>query len=248
MASFARITRHALVAVGMGGMAAGAHAINMTIPTTLLDAESQFNFSSTASRLMDNMGIEVLALGNTKNVGGSAWNFMMPVTQVTLNASIFPLGLTPVSGYASGSGLMIRGEEGALTLSNFGLDFERNILTADLSTANGLLKKFDVYSFKVDQGLHVSLDGGLGMKMSLIDMTLTSGAQSQFASALSLEPFAVAVLSKVNFGSLDVDINAGLRFGLSDKALVAAVPEASPMAMLALGLVGIAFVSRRRLG
>lgn len=242
-----RMTRHLFVAAGLAWASSGALAINITLPTSLIDAESVFRFDAETSDVMDNMGIGAFALGNTSNLNGSRWNFLMPVTQVTVNASIFPLGVDAVSGFASGSGLLIQSEVGQLSLANFGLDFKRNVLTADLGTASGIRKSFDVFNFKVAEDLHLSTSGGLSMKMNLTNMMLTDSAQLQFASALNLDPFAVVLLPVLNFGSLSVDINPSLRLGLSDKPLVAPVPEVSTMAMLAAGMLGIAFVSRRRL-
>lgn len=248
MASWTTLTRQTLLGFALGASAASASAISMTIPTTYVDAEAKYTFDADTASLMENLGISARALGNTQAVLGSNWQFMMPVTQVTLNASIFPLGLTPVSGFASGSGLMIQSEGGALTLANFGLDFKRNVLTADLGTSAGITKSFDVYSFTVDEGLHISTSGGLSMAMNLSHMTLTSAAQLQFASALKLDEMAASVLPILNFGTLDVAISPELRFGVSGKALVAAIPEPPRFATLGLGLLGLAFVARRRMG
>lgn len=247
MAVLTTTTRQALLGLALGAAAAGASAIPLTIPTTYLDAKAIYTFDADTASLMDSLGVSVRALGNSQAVSGSNWQFMMPVTQVTLNASIWPLGLTPVSGFATGSGLLIKSETGALTLANFGLDFKRNVLTADLGTSTGIRKAFDVYSFTVDQGLHLSTSGGLSMAMNLSHMSLTSGAQAQFASALQLDEMAASVLPMLNFGNLDVSISPALRFGLSDKALVAAIPEPPRFATLGLGLLGLAFVARRRL-
>lgn len=247
MAVLTTTTRQALLGLALGAAAAGASAIPLTIPTTYLDAEAIYTFDADTASLMDSLGVSVRALGNSQAVSGSNWQFMMPVTQVTLSASIWPLGLTPVSGFATGSGLLIKSETGALTLANFGLDFKRNVLTADLGTSTGIRKAFDVYSFTVDQGLHLSTSGGLSMAMNLSHMSLTSGAQAQFASALQLDEMAASVLPVLNFGNLDVNISPALRFGLSDKPLVAAIPEPPRFATLGLGLLGLAFVARRRL-
>ena len=226
--------------------AGAAQAITMTLPTTLLDAEATFKFSEESSFLMGNMGVSVSALGNTVQ-GAGGWSFMMPITEVTLNASIFPIGLKPVSGEAIGSSLLIQGRKGALSLSNFEMDFKRNIMMADLTTAAGTVKSSDIFSFNVAKGLHVSTTGGLSMDMSLTNMTLTSGAQGAFMSALQLPSFLSAALPLLDLGTLDVEISPSLRFGVSAKPFVTAVPEASSAAMLALGLVGIALVSRRKL-
>lgn len=227
--------------------AGSAQALNITLPTTLIEAEATFNFSSMASTLMTNTGVSVSALGNTVQVGDQ-WSFVMPVTEVTLNKSLFPFSVSPVAGEAIGSSLLIQSRQGALALSNFELDFKRNMLMADLTTAAGTTKGFDVYAFNVDKGLHLSTTGGLSMDMSLTNMMLTTGAQGAFMSALQLPSFLSAALPLLDFGTLDIEISPSLRFGVSAKPFVTAVPEASSVAMLGLGLLGIAVVSRRRLG
>ena len=233
-------------------LASSVHAINITLPTTNIDAEAVFSFSSDAVDLFGLTGTSVSALGNTKVEGSSGWNFMMPVTEVTLNASIFPLGLSPVAGEASGSGLLIQKTTGSyvgtLALANFTLDFKRNVMVADFTSRNGTLTQFDLFSFSVKEGLHVSTNGGLSMAMTLEEMTLTAGAQAQFISALKLKNFESIALPGLNFGSLNIAISPGLRFDVSDKPLsVASVPELSTWAMLAAGMFGIAFVARRKL-
>jgi PEP-CTERM motif len=244
MASITSFTRHGLLAAGLSLGASAAMALPITIPTTFIDAETTFKFNSDTADLMSILGIGVSALGNTVD-DGSHWNFMMPVTQVSLNVSLF--SLKPLSGAASGSGLLIHSDGGALSLANFGLDFKRNVLTADLGTVDGkITKSFDVFSFTVTQGLHLATKGGLSMQMQLDNMMLTQQAQSAFTWSLALDEIAQAGLPTLNFGSLSVDINPSLRFGLSSKPLVSPVPEPSSWAMLAVGMLAIAAISRRR--
>lgn len=247
MSTIQRFLRQSLLALGIATAGASASAIPITLPTTHIDANAYFSFDQDIAGLMENMGLSAHALGNTKAVAGSNWRFAMPVTQVTLDARILPLGLEPKSGFATGSGLLIQSGTGALSLANFGLDFERNVLTADLGTAAGVVKNFDVYSFTVDKGLHVSTAGGLSMGMNLSHLVLTGSAQVQFANALQLDEIAVAVLPNIDFGTLDVKISPALRFGVSDKPLAAAVPETPTYATLGLGLLGLAFLKRRTL-
>jgi hypothetical protein len=242
--------RIASVALGITAstLSTSASALTMTLPTTNLNAMSTFSFNSDVQDIMSNMGMYVGALGNSQQVKDGIWSFDMPVTQVSLNASLIPLSLTPVSGKATGSALGIYSEEGALQLANFSLDFKRNVLQADLITTAGTTKNFDVYNFKVDQGLHLSTSGGLSMKMALTNMMLTTGAQSAFTQALALPTFASAILGNMDFGRLDINISPSLRFGVSDKPYTATmVPEAPSVGMFALGLLGIAITARRRL-
>ncbi len=247
MASITCFTRKGLLATSLSLGASAAMALPITIPTSFIDAEATFSFNSDTADLMSVLGIGVSALGNSVD-DGSHWNFAMPVTQVSLDVSLFKL--KPLSGAASGSGLLIYNTEsgGALSLANFGLDFKRNVLTADLGTVDGKISKsFDVFNFSVTKGLHLSTSGGLSMQMQLDNMMLTQQAQTAFTWSLALDEIAQAGLPTLNFGSLGVDINPSLRFGLSSKPLVSAVPEASGLGMLAAGMLAIGAITRRRM-
>lgn len=239
--------RSALAVSGLVALSTSAQAISVTLPTSKLDAEAVFSFSEDATSLFQMVGVSVSALGNTKAEDAQGWNFMMPVTEVTLNASLFPFKLSPVAGEASGSGLLIQKGSNLLTLANFTLDFRRNVMLADISTRNGSLAQMDLFNFSVKDGLHLSTSGGLSMAMSLENMTLTSGAQKQFISGLRLSAIERLALPGLDVGSLAIDIAPGLRFNVSDKPLVAAVPEPSAWAMMAAGLLGVAAITRRRM-
>ncbi len=236
-----------LVAGSVALAASTAQAITVTLPTTALDAQSVFTFNSNTVDVMGLFGVGVSALGNSRATATNAWAFEMPVTQVVVSASLLPLALNPVSGQTMGSALDIKGAKGGLVLANFALDFQRNMLTADLTTSSGTLKGFDVYTFHVADGLHLSTSGGLSKQMMLDQMTLTTAAQNQFASALKLPSFAKAAMATLDFGTLSVDISPGLRFGVSAQPFAASVvPEAPSAFMLMLGLLGLTVVSRRR--
>lgn len=239
--------RTTLAISGLVLASSSAQAIAITLPTTNLDAEAVYTFSENATALFQMVGVSVSALGNTKAAGGDGWSFMMPVTEVTLNASLFPLGLSPVAGEASGAGLLIQKGSNQLSLANFTLDFSRNVMLADISSRNGNLNQVELFDFSVKQGLHLSTSGGLSMAMTLENLTLTSGAQTQFIWGLRLNTFERMALPGLNMGSLAIDIAPGLRFNVSDKPLVAAVPESSTWLMLATGMLGIAFVARRKM-
>lgn len=236
-----------MMAASLALSSVAAQAITVTLPTTALNAQSVFSFNSDTVDVMGMFGVGVSALGNARASATQAWAFEMPVTEVVVSASLLPLALKPVSGETMGSALDIKGSKGELVLANFSVDFQRNMLTADLTTSAGTLKGFDVYSFHVADGLHLSTTGGLSMQMTLDQMMLTTGAQNQFASALKLPSFAKAAMATLDFGTLSINISPSLRLGVSDKAYSASVvPEAPQAAMLLLGLAGVAWVSRRR--
>jgi hypothetical protein len=251
MPSLTSLLGRTTLAASALSLSMGAHALGLTLdlPTTNLDAMTSYTFAAPTQNVMNRLGLSVQALGNAKQQPGNAWVFDMPVTDVTVTTSLLGLSITPKYGEASGSALGISSDEGSLVLANFSIDFGRKILSADLTTTAGTVKGFDVYSFNVAEGLHVSMAGGLSMQMSLDHMTLTSGAQSTFAQALALPSVAVAVLGALDFGAMAINVSPALRFGVSDKAFVttlATIPEPRPIALMLLGLVGMAFVARRK--
>lgn len=234
--------------LGVSSFSASASGLPITLPTGSIDANSTFAFSEDSTYLMESMGISVTGLGNATRVAGDALAFNMPVTEVSVNVGLLPPSLTPVAGEAMGSalGFQRKGADG-FVLANFGLDFKRNVLQADFITAGGTTKSMDVFNFEVEQGLKISMNGGLSLNMALDSMFLTSTAQQRFASALKLPSYAVSGLSLLDFGTLGVDIDPSLRFGLSTKAYTAGVvPEAPQIAMMLLGIAGLAMVSNRR--
>ncbi len=246
MTTFARGAALGL-AVAVQSLTASA-AIVTTLPTTLLDADATFSFSSLSIKAMGLLGVSAQGLGNTTNVTGNAWAFNMPVTEVTVAASLLPLSLTPEAGKATGSALRIAGPDGGLVLANFSLDFKRNVLKADLTTSAGTTKAMDIYGFNVAEKLSVSMNGGLSLNMSMNNMFLTTGARASFLDALQLPDFADAVMAKLDFGTMAINIAPSLRMGVSDKAYVAQatmVPEETSMAYMVLGLLGLSMVSRR---
>ena len=233
----------ALLSVG-----GGAQALTTTLPTTYLDANSVFTFNADTLSVMSLFNTTVSGLGNTTQLSGPDLAFNLPVTEVTTQLGLLPPSLTPVSGKAIGSALDIKAKNGELILANFVVDFKRNVLSADFTSAAGTLYNFDVYTFNVKDGLHLSTDGGLSMKMSLDQMYLTTDAQNRFASALKLPTFAKVALSTLDFGTLNININPSLRFGVSDSPYRASmVPELPPVAMLTLGGLAMLAVVRRRL-
>lgn len=234
-----------LVATSMSVQASG---IPLTLPTANINADSTFTFSTDSAEMLDALGIGVTGLGNAKKVAGGGLAFDMPVTEVSVTTSLLPFKITPVAGEAIGSALgFTRKNADGFVLANFDLDFKRNVLMADFITTTGTTKSMDIFNFQIDQHLKISMDGGLSLNMSLNDMYLTSGAQSKFASALKLESWAVAAMPVLEFGSITVDIDPSLRFGVSSRPFTASVvPEAPQVAMMMLGLVGLAAVSHRR--
>ncbi len=248
---FSSLVVGVMVSLGAASMSARAEIVT-TLPTSAIEANTTFTFSAKAVTAMKLLDLSASALGNTTAVGTSGWSYNLPVTQVTTALGLLPPSLTPVSGRADGAALKIAGLDGGLVLANFALDFKRNVLSADFTSESGTIKGMDIYSFNVKEGLKLSTSGGLSMKMSMDQMFLTAGARAAFIDALYLPDFTDAVMAKLDFGTMDVNISPMLRSPVNDKlfkptlAMATAVPEAPSMVLMALGLFGIAVASRRR--
>lgn len=258
MSSFVKLGLSSTAFAFSFAMLASPAQASLTLPTTNIDANTVFSFSSASQTMMNRLGVDVVGMGNSKAVAGSTMAFSMPATEVTVDISLLPPSITPVSGKATGAALGFFNEDGGgFVLANFALDFKRGALIADFTSPTGTSKAIDVFNFQIAQGLQVSMNGGLSLNMDLDHMMLTSGAQNKFASALGLEPYAVAAMGMLDFGTLAIDINPALRTGVSDKAFSAdkvfassmatpPVPEAPKVVLMALGLLGMTAVSRRK--
>ncbi len=227
------------------GMAVSSSASALVLDTTGKKANATLQLSSAAYNAASNHGLSFSAAGNA--TANSATSFNLPVTEANISVGFFKL--TPNSGEAIGSAIIVRKGDNLLGLANFSLDFDSNYVYADVIT-NGATSNLAIFSFKEKTDLKLGLSGfNLSLYNTLGDLTLTSAAVNSFTSALKLSAGAVADLSKQNWGSVNVNITTALRKpAISDDPFTAAqmIPEPSTYAMMGLGLVGIGFVARRK--
>lgn len=241
----------------VGAMApVGASAL--TLDTTWLQANSLFVLSESAFDLMNATKTSISAAGNatfgTSSVasdGSLIPTYNLPVTKVDVSLGIPLFGgqlVTPNSGNASGSALIVSRGSNQITLANFVIDFSKSLVMADI-TANGVTSKnSSLYSFNATN-LDIGLAGlSLTMKQELNNLTFTPSAAATFSSGLKLPSVFSSVISTLNFGKIKVDINTYLRLPAVNATpyVAAAVPEAPSVIAMALGLVGIAAVTRRQ--
>jgi len=165
---------------------------------------------------------------------------------VSLGLPPFSPLVTPNSGEAAGSALLVSRGSYSLTLANFVIDYDTDLVMADI-TANGVTTKgASLYTFDATD-LSIGLKGlTLNMHQTLSNLTLTSSAVNTFASALGLNKVFTSVLTTLNFGTITIDINGSLRTPISSADYVASVPETPPLWTMGLGLVGIAGIARRK--
>lgn len=244
-------------ALALAASLAAPSAQALTLDTTWLQANSVFALSMEAYDAMAAAGVTMSALGNASNAKGTTLAdgtvlsaFNLPVTKVDVSVGFWPFAnlVTPEWGEASGSALLISRGTRNVTLANFFIDYDTSLVMADI-TANGVTqKRTSLYSFDATD-LKIGLNGlTLNMHQKLTNLTFTNSALATFASGLNLSKTLQGPLVGLDFGTITIDINGSLRAPISSAPYVAAaIPEASPAAMLGLGLIGIALVSRRKL-
>lgn len=239
----------------LGGLAISSAASALSLNTTVFKANSTLQFSDEAAAASAAAGITFSALGNTVTGASSIVDdvlvpsFILPVTKADVSLG-WDLKLSPNSGEAIGSALLVKKGSRQFALANFEIDFKKDQVFADV-IVNGKTTNMAIYSFTEQSNLNIGLSGlSLTLNQTLGDLTLTTQARDTFASALNLAAPLKAVLGGLNFGTITIDINTSLRVPVSDKAFTASmmVPETSTYLMMAMGLAGIATVSRRKFG
>lgn len=242
------ITLFAVCAAG-----ASSSALALSLPTTFVKADSVFELSQDAVDALAVSGTTISAMGNSFAVASTTQAFDLPVTKVDVSVGLFPPSLTPVSGEAMGSALLISRGSRNLALANFQIDFNHEKVNADIITNGVTTKGVSIYDFDVASPLHIGLSGFLTLNMTeqLNHMVLTPEALAAFASALNLSRVLQGPLKTLDFGTLNIDIKGALRIPpVSDQpftvANMPAVPEPSTWALMALGLAGVAAIARRQ--
>jgi hypothetical protein len=229
----------------------------LTLDTTWMQANAVFSLSMDAFDAMDVAGVSMTALGNASNARGTVLSdgsvlsaFNLPVTKVDVSVGFWPFAnlVTPEWGEASGSALQISRGTRNVTLANFFIDYDQSLVLADITANGSTQKRTSLYAFDATN-LKIGLNGlTLNMNQTLSNLTLTDSALATFASGLNLSRVLQAPLVGLDFGTIKVDINGALRHPINSAPyVVASIPEPSSVAMLALGLIGIAAVSRRKM-
>lgn len=235
-------------AVLLGGMmmAGAASAGTVTLNTAGNKAVSTLVLSKAATDLSKSSGISYGAAGNAYT-GATAGTFVLPVTKAVINVG-WDLKATPISGQSIGSAILATKGTKTIGLANFSVDYATHQVTGDFLN-NGNTQSMAMFSFKEQSQLKIGLKGlSLTMNQTLGDLKLTSAANSAFGSALGLSSGLQSSFAGTDFGTITIDISTLSRKAVSTKPFTASmmVPEASTYAMMALGLVGIGFVARRK--
>ncbi len=235
------------------GMAIGTSASALSLNTTALKANSTLQLSADAFAALEGANVSFSTLGNAYAGAGTVIDdvlvpsYILPVTEAAVSIG-WNLKLSPTSGEASGSALSIKRGSNSFALANFNIDYASEQVFADV-IIKGVTTNMAVYSFDPQSDLKIGLSGlSLTLNQTLGNLQLTTQATDTFASALKLSAPLKSALGGLDFGTIKIDIATSLRKPVSDTAFTAAmmVPEPSTYALMALGMVGIAAVARRK--
>lgn len=227
----------------------------LTLDMRALQANSVFSVSQEALDAMFAADTAIASLGTASTLGstdGQASSFNLPITKVDVSLGLPPFSplVDPNMGMTSGAALQISRGSRSITLANFVVDYSKDLVLADI-TANGVTTYgSSLYSFD-STDLKIGLNGlTLNMHQTLSNLVFTSSALNTFTSGLKLSSALANPLKTLDFGTITIDINAGLRSPIDAtpfKVATAIVPELPSTAMMLLGLMGMAAVSRRKL-
>ncbi|TAK78645.1 MAG: PEP-CTERM sorting domain-containing protein [Aquabacterium sp.] len=248
--------------VGAAMVVATSHAAaEVTLPTTLLDANATLTFSTAAQQVLSFVHISTSALGTTTAVSGTPGAYNLPITSVTGNIDLFSSTLfVPSQGVSAGAGLLLMNDKtyGGLGLANFSIDFTKNVVYGDVFVKGGsVIKNTAIFNFDVTSPLDLDvslLPLSVDLDVTLGNLKLTTSAATTFASALNVSAAFVDALTEMDYGTISANIHSGLRLfdAPSGKALTKVnfpVPEPSTYVLIAMGMATAGWMaSRRRAG
>ena len=214
----------------------GASALNLSLNTAGLKADSVLTFSVAGYGSSTAAGISYRHLGNMTRLADvdvldpdtgemiPTPSYNQPITKVDIDIG-WDLKIAPVAGNATRSGLqLIRGLR-TMTLANFRLDLKNKQLVGDVILKDGTtLKQVAIYNLVKNDDLVISFKGlVLNQTQSVKNMIFTQQLQDVVASELALSAPLKATLATTDWGTIAVKVTSYKRSpAVSDKPLVAA--------------------------
>lgn len=164
-----------------------------------------------------------------------------PITSLTIDSSTYNVLSAATSGGATQTAPVLKSVSsgGSLTVTDLNVDIANKKVYATIIGGNGVgtLNNFYLWDIGSITGA-TSVTGAGSFTTSMTGLSITTAGFNTFVQSLGLLNLGKSALSGVtDFGTITSTIVA---------KTVTAVPEPSTYALMALGLVGVSVVARRR--
>ena len=195
----------------------GAASAGITLDTSALKSDAILQLGNVAYNVSSAAYIEFGALGNTTKLSdGQEWSetlqkyvpvprYNMPVTKATVSIG-WDLKITANSGQSSRSALQLKRGYVNVVLANFSIDFDKEIVYADVFTDGKLTKtKATIYDFDVVEPQKISFKNlVLNQSVKIGKLKLTQEAQNLLGDGLYIEDILRPQLAALDFGTISI--------------------------------------------
>lgn len=195
----------------------GAASAGITLDTSALKSDAILQLANTAYTVASSMQINFLPLANTTRLAdGQEYDpifeqnfpvprFNMPVTKATISIG-WDLKITANNGQSSRSVLQLKRGTVNVVLANFFVDFDKEIVYADVFTNGKLTKsKSTVYTFDVVEPQKISFKNlVLNQSVKIGNLRLTQEAQDTLGDGLVIAPVLRPQLANLDFGTISI--------------------------------------------
>lgn len=195
----------------------GAASAGITLDTSALKADATLQFLNAAYGPSTAAGITFGPLGNTVQLEDAQEydpfiemyfpvpRFGMPVTKATISIG-WDLKIHANNGQSSRSALNLKRGNLQVVLANFSIDFDKEIVYADVFTNGQLTKaKSTVYTFDVVEPQKISFKNlVLNQSVKIGNLKLTQEAQDSLGNGLGLQGPIRDTLATLDFGTIAV--------------------------------------------
>lgn len=241
-----------LLACAALAFTAHAHAASVTVDsgdTVVIDGVS-YTLSGTATFAYSANQEAAYSLGGitTSGIEGATYDATANTTTTEIASFTVDSSSGAISGVATtggendsaSAGLLLTG--GSLNVVNLTWDEATSTIYADVSDSTGSVASITQLAlFTVSTVTGSTTVTGEGSFTSVLSgIYLTTAGLDYITEVLGLGSLAQSVIASTDFGTITATITA--------TAVTAAVPEPSSMALMLLGLGGVAVAARRKLG
>lgn len=195
---------------------AGAASAGITLDTSGLKSDAVLQLTTASTAASSGARIVFTPLGNTTQLANvdiydpeieenvSVPRFNMPVTKAKISIG-WDLKITANSGESSRSALFIKRGTNSLVLANFSIDFDKEIVYADVIRNGVTTSKVQIYTFDVVEPQKISFKNlVLNQSVKIGNLLFTEEAQTALGDGLNLPVSLRAALAAIDFGQISV--------------------------------------------